>query len=83
MLRVEDTGVGIEPEDLPHVTDKFYKAGSSRSGSGLGLAICQEIAELHGGRLLLRSEPGAGTSAELILPLLPTRSVERQEAHSL
>ncbi len=84
VLRVEDTGVGIEPEDLPHVTDKFYKAGSSRSGSGLGLAICQEIAELHGGRLLLRSEPGSGTSAELILPLLPARAgAERQEAHSL
>ncbi|QJC53560.1 HAMP domain-containing protein [Paenibacillus albicereus] len=69
VLLVADSGVGIAPEDLPHVTDKFYKGLSARPGSGLGLAICKEIAEQHGGSLRIGSEPGAGTTVELRLPL--------------
>lgn len=69
-LTVADTGCGIDPEDLPHVTEHFYKAGTAQGGSGLGLAICKEIIELHGGRLLIDSERGAGTIVTIRLPLM-------------
>ncbi|MFO7152377.1 MAG: HAMP domain-containing sensor histidine kinase [Bacillota bacterium] len=68
-VTVEDTGCGIAEKDLPHVTEKFYKADSRQPGSGLGLAICQEIAKLHGGRLEIESRQGEGTRVSLILPV--------------
>jgi signal transduction histidine kinase len=67
-VTVSDTGCGIEAEDLPHVTEKFYKASSGQGGSGLGLAICKEIIELHGGELRIDSERGAGTIATITIP---------------
>lgn len=70
MLTVADTGCGIEAEDLPHVTEKFYKANTVLGGSGLGLAICKEIIELHGGQLTIDSERGAGTIVTIKIPLL-------------
>ena len=48
-IAVSDTGCGISPDDLPHVTGKFYKADNKRPGSGLGLSIVDEILRLHGG----------------------------------
>src|SRR4029453_10674705 len=69
---VEDHGAGIAPEDLPHVFPPFFRADRSRSrstgGFGLGLSLARSIAEAHGGRLELASEPGAGTRATLVLP---------------
>ncbi|MFD1954862.1 sensor histidine kinase [Paenibacillus thailandensis] len=70
VLTVADTGSGIAQEDLPHVTEKFYKASKGHGGSGLGLAICKEIIELHGGSLSIDSELGAGTIVAVKLPLL-------------
>jgi signal transduction histidine kinase len=70
MLTVADTGCGIEAEDLPHVTEKFYKANTIQGGSGLGLAICKEIIELHGGLLAIDSERGAGTIVTIRVPLM-------------
>lgn len=71
-LWVRDEGIGIFPEDLPHVTEAFYMADKSRSrsegGSGLGLALCQRIAELHKMRLSIESEPGVGTTVSLYFP---------------
>jgi signal transduction histidine kinase len=65
-LTVTDQGSGIDPEHLPHVFDRFYKAEASRpahrqgagGGSGLGLSIVKAIVERHGGRISVRSTPG-------------------------
>ena len=64
---ITDTGVGISPEDLPRVFERFYRGESARAteGAGLGLAIARWIADLHGARLELRSSTGQGTSVIL------------------
>lgn len=69
-IAVEDSGVGIEPEHLPHIFERFYKAHRSRDdrGTGLGLAIARHIVEAHGGRIDVRSTPGAGTTFDVVLP---------------
>ena len=72
-VSVSDTGVGIAPEDLPLVFDKFEQVGrraSTRKGSGLGLAISRELVLLHGGGLAAESEPGAGSRFHFRLPIL-------------
>ncbi len=67
---VEDTGPGIDPEDLPHIFERFYRGrNAAAAGSGLGLAIVRWIAEAHGGRVEVHSQPGQGSRFELILPL--------------
>jgi signal transduction histidine kinase len=73
VLSVRDSGVGIAPDHLPHVFDRFYKASASRagesgSGSGLGLSIVNAIVERHGGRISVRSEPGVETVFEIEFP---------------
>ncbi len=72
-LTVEDTGEGIAPEHIPHLTERFYRVDRARSrdtgGAGLGLSIAQRIAEAHGGTLNITSRSGHGTTAALILPL--------------
>lgn len=64
LIRVRDTGVGIEPQHLSHIWERFYKADKSRmrtTGTGLGLAIAKCIVELLGGCISVTSEPGIGT----------------------
>ncbi|QHW31478.1 HAMP domain-containing histidine kinase [Paenibacillus rhizovicinus] len=80
-MSIRDTGCGIPPEDLPHVTEKFYKGSSQRSGSGLGLAICKEIVELHGGIFRLDSVVDVGTTVTIELPLL-TEAQQQGEQHN-
>ncbi len=69
--QVRDTGVGILPDDLPHIFERFYKADRARSGggTGLGLSIVRHIAEAHGGRVWAESEPGQGSLFSLEIPL--------------
>jgi signal transduction histidine kinase len=73
-ILVQDTGVGIGAEDLPHVFERFYRADPARSrdagGSGLGLPIAHSIAEQHGGTINLISQAGQGTTALVRLPAL-------------
>jgi heavy metal sensor kinase len=71
-LSVEDTGVGIAPEHLPHVFERFYRVDKSRSraegGAGLGLSIVQSIVQAHGGQVQIESQPGSGTRCTVQLP---------------
>ena len=68
-VSVEDTGVGIAPEVLPHIFDRFYRAQrEGRKGVGLGLSIARWIAEAHDGRLTVKSEVGQGTTFTVWLP---------------
>ena len=78
---VSDSGIGIAPEHLPRIFDRFYRVDSARSrrtgGNGLGLSICKSIAEAHQGFIEVVSQPGKGTQVTLTLPdtiaLLPSR----------
>ena len=65
---VRDEGVGIRPDDLPHVTEPFYSTKRDQGGTGLGLSISLSIAREHGGQLLIESKPGEGTRAIVALP---------------
>ena len=70
-LFVRDTGVGIDPQHLPHLTDPFYREDKARSralgGAGLGLSLCKEIASLHETSLSIVSEKGKGTEVSFSL----------------
>jgi signal transduction histidine kinase len=71
-IKVRDDGVGIAPDELPHVFERFYRgtrATESRaSGSGLGLSIVRSIVEMHGGRVSVESHLGRGTEVTVRLP---------------
>jgi signal transduction histidine kinase len=73
-ISVEDHGLGIDAEDLPHLFDPFYRGQRARSGSihgsGLGLSLVRRIVEAHGGRLTVESDAGRGTRFTMSLPAL-------------
>ena len=70
IFEVEDRGVGIAAEDVPHVTRRFFRGrGAATGGSGLGLAIAQRIVTDHGGILRVTSTQGAGTTVSVTLPV--------------
>jgi two-component system phosphate regulon sensor histidine kinase PhoR len=76
---VQDTGVGIHPEELSRIFERFYKADRARSksdfigpgggGSGLGLSIARHVVEAHGGRINAESTPGKGSTFTFTLPV--------------
>src|SRR5262245_78229 len=72
-VTVSDTGIGIPPEHLSHVFERFYRADPARAGdrpgAGLGLAICRSIVRTLGGSITLKSSPGIGTEVRVVLPL--------------
>ncbi len=72
-LEVSDTGIGIAPEHLPYIFDRFYRVDKARSrasgGTGLGLAIARGIAEQHGGSVSITSQPGKGSTFTVRLKL--------------
>lgn len=71
VVAVRDNGIGISPEDLPHIFERFYRADPSRGqieGSGLGLSIAKWLAETHRARLTVASEEHSGTTFEVAFP---------------
>jgi signal transduction histidine kinase len=73
LIRIEDTGIGIDPDQLPHIFDRFWRADQARSqhqgGSGLGLAIAKTIAQTHGGDITVHSQLGQGSCFQVKIPL--------------
>jgi two-component system sensor histidine kinase KdpD len=70
-IEIADRGVGIPPEDLPHVFDKFYRLNKPNlvAGTGLGLSICKGIVEAHGGHTTALNRPGGGSIINVFLPI--------------
>jgi len=70
-LTVEDKGIGIPPEEIPNLFERFRQIGREKTeqqGLGLGLAIARDIVNLHGGKIEVKSEPGRGSSFTICLP---------------
>jgi len=70
-VSVQDTGVGIPDEAIPHLFQKFYRVRETEgkiAGTGLGLSICKQIVQGHGGRMEIKSKLGVGTSFSFYLP---------------
>jgi PAS domain S-box-containing protein len=70
-LSLTDTGVGMDADTLSRAVEPFFTTKDIGQGTGLGLPMVLGLAEQSGGRLVLRSQPGEGTTAELLLPLAP------------
>lgn len=75
LLSISDTGIGIEPEHLPYIFERFYRADPARihsyGGSGLGLSIVNWVVGAHGGFVAVESQPGSGSTFTIRLPLAP------------
>ena len=82
VVSVLQPGCGIPAADLPRLTEPFYMVDKSRTraggGSGLGLALCAAIAARHGTALQVESEPEAGTTVTVALPLAPARPTKEE-----
>ena len=74
LVSIQDEGIGIPPESLPLVTAPFFTTKQDKGGIGLGLSISSRIVEEHGGKMTFTSEPGRGTTVEVILPVQPPKT---------
>lgn len=72
---VQDSGVGISREELPHIFDRFFSKQDGAQSTGIGLALAKELAELMGGAISVESEPGAGSRFIVRIPI--TRNADR------
>jgi two-component system NtrC family sensor kinase len=69
-IDITDNGIGIHPDDIPHIFEPFFSTKQEESGIGLGLPIVHGIIQNHKGKIQVKSEPGQGTTISLILPLI-------------
>jgi len=71
-ITVADTGTGIDPADLPHIFERFFRGrnANGKTGTGLGLAIAQWVAAQHGGVVRVESAPGQGSRFTVVLPIM-------------
>jgi signal transduction histidine kinase len=77
-LTLRDTGIGIAPEHIPHIFERFYRVDAARvradgNSSGLGLAIVEWIIQAHNGTITVESQPGQGSTFFVTLPLAPSK----------
>ncbi len=79
LVMISDEGIGIDPSDLPHVFEPFYRghAGGKREGFGLGLAGAKAIVESHGGSIQVQSRPGEGSTFKVALPKVTDPNPQR------
>ncbi len=93
IIVVQDTGIGIPPENLPYIFDRYHRVrypGWNAQGTGLGLMIVKELVKAHGGRVWVESELGKGSTFYVTLPLYqdistsssPLREPEKQSQHA-
>ncbi|NWF69443.1 MAG: PAS domain S-box protein [Chloroflexi bacterium] len=72
IIEVKDNGIGINAVDLPHIFDRFYRVDKARrlekGGMGLGLAIARRVVQVHSGKIMVESTPGAGSTFRVLLP---------------
>ena len=78
---VADNGCGINPEDLPKVKDKFYKANQKINGSGIGLAVADEIVKMHKGSIEIESSPEVGTTVTITIPIFNEAAALDDDTH--
>jgi signal transduction histidine kinase len=75
LIAIQDTGMGIAPNELAKIFDRFYRVDHDRSrqtgGSGLGLSIAQAIAHIHCGEITVQSQPDLGSTFTIHLPIAP------------
>ena len=83
-IEIADRGIGIPPQDLSHVFDKFYRIQrpDNVAGTGLGLSICKGIVEAHGGRITAENRPGGGTIIRLVLPVAEPETGNTEKSHA-
>ncbi|MBC7222671.1 MAG: PAS domain-containing sensor histidine kinase, partial [Anaerolineae bacterium] len=81
-VSVADTGIGIPPEELDRIFERFYKADRARSrgGTGLGLAIAKHVVQAHGGRIWAESAEGRGSTFFFTLPVAPSQTESAKSA---
>jgi two-component system, NtrC family, sensor kinase len=70
VIEISDNGIGISPEDIPHIFEPFFSTKQEARGIGLGLAITHGIVQSHKGKIQVKSEPGQGTAILITLPLI-------------
>lgn len=67
LIKIHDSGIGIEKEEIPHLTETFYRAGNARSfpGTGIGLTLAEKIIAMHNGKVVVESEINKGTTVSV------------------
>lgn len=84
VIAIKDNGIGISPEDIPRIFERFYKSDRartrSRGGTGLGLAISRHIVQAHNGRIWVKSKEKQGSTFYFTLPTMDSVLVVEQES---
>ena len=76
LISIQDRGIGMTPDELKRIYEKFYRADQSGNipGTGLGMAIMKDIIDFHGGEIIINSEYGVGTTINIYLPIIKSNS---------